>query len=404
MRHARLLLLATLLVLCGCGGDTLPIEPGEARILSLVPTPGASGVDPGVSVRVTFSTAAPLAAPEDLWLETGGMVVPATRHVDILNDRVLVLDPADLLLPATVYTAHVAGLSIDGVALRDTSWTFTTAAVAYPADPQRLLGHVRALAHDSMRGRGSASPDERRAAEYLAAELAAYGLEQLVPGSWFQSFFNGDSQNVLAVLPGEGALASSWVVVGAHYDHLGVLNLGDSVRVYNGADDNASGTSAVLEIARLLAGDPELGGDRRSILFAAFGAEEIGLEGSNHFCASPPIPPQSIMAMINLDMVGRLRNDNLILEGGETSPEWGPLLVGLQSGLTFLIGSVNSDQRCFRTQLARPVLALHTGLHADYHQATDDTERIDVAGLTRITGLAARLVAELAVRPDTLTR
>jgi hypothetical protein len=176
------------------------------------------------------------------------------------------------------------------------------------------------------------------------------------------------------------------------------------VRVYNGADDNASGTSAVLEIARLLAADPGLGGDRRSILFAAFGAEEIGLEGSNHFCASPPIPPQSIMAMINLDMVGRLRNDNLILEGGETSPEWGPLLVGLQSGLTFLIGSVNSDQRCFRTQLARPVLALHTGLHADYHQATDDTERIDVAGLTRITGLAARLVAELAVRPDTLTR
>jgi hypothetical protein len=123
-----------------------------------------------------------------------------------------------------------------------------------------LLGHLNVLAADGLRGRRAGSDYERQAAEYIRGEFMEYGLE-LGALDYFQSFpitraVDGQtgliSQNVLGVLPGQGALATQWVIVGGHYDHLGWQNDGGSVVVYNGADDNASGTAAVMEVARYL--------------------------------------------------------------------------------------------------------------------------------------------------------
>ena len=166
-----------------------------------------------------------------------------------------------------------------------------------------ILSHLNYLASDNMFGRLYGTEYERRAAEYVRDRFIDYGLEPGVPG-YFQDFDISvpvmppaglESQNVLGVIPGHGDLADEWVVVGAHYDHLGWIQVGDdSVEVLNGADDNASGTSLMLEIARFMREYAASGGTgdagRRSIMFQAYGAEELGMVGSYHFCENPTVP------------------------------------------------------------------------------------------------------------------
>lgn len=278
------------------------------------------------------------------------------------------------------------------------------------ADRAALLTHVGRLAHDSMRGRGSATLDERRAAQYIEQQFAAFGLDgtSLMPFILF-SGSSATSQNVLGVLPGSGTLRDEWVVLGGHYDHVGkrLLPTGDSA-IFNGADDNASGTAVVLELARLLSDHVSDGGfgdgPRRSVLFIAFGAEELGLIGSERFCAQPAIPLASIVAMLNFDMVGRLRKNTLAVGGRATALEWSQLLT--RHNIAGLILSDDdcsacTDHACFR-RAGRPVLWFFTGLHAEYHQPTDDIELINQDGLGQIADLAARLTADLMLREDKL--
>lgn len=286
-----------------------------------------------------------------------------------------------------------------------------TPVVEVPAvDRAALLTQVSRLAHDSMRGRGSATLDERRAAQYIEQQFAAFGLDgaSLMPFVLF-SGSSATSQNVLGVLPGNGTLRDEWVVLGAHYDHVGkrLLPTGDSA-IFNGADDNASGTAVVLELARLLSDHVSDGGfgdgPRRSVLFIAFGAEELGLIGSERFCAQPAIPLASIVAMLNFDMVGRLRNNTLAVGGRTTALEWSQLLTRHNTaGLMLADDDCPSctDHACFR-RAGRPVLWFFTGLHNEYHQPTDDIELINQDGLGRIADLAARLTAELMLREDKL--
>ncbi|NIW35190.1 MAG: M28 family peptidase [Gemmatimonadetes bacterium] len=277
-----------------------------------------------------------------------------------------------------------------------------------------LLGHLYVLAHDSMQGRQAGSVYELMAATYLREEFTEYGLE---PGAtdYFQPFtipvsVNGEtgleSQNVLGVLPGQGALADEWVVVGAHYDHVGVNSTGD---VFNGADDNASGTSLVLELARYLDEyvDGGMAGDRarRSVMFHGYGAEEVGLVGSTYFCSNPTVPMGDIMAMINLDMVGRMEGDRLLLIGTSSSDGWPAVFVGANSeGLELVTTEENldrSDQYCFYTN-RRPVMFLHTGLHLQYHTSTDDVELIDVGNMERVGEFAANVLLDLIHRTEPL--
>jgi hypothetical protein len=276
---------------------------------------------------------------------------------------------------------------------------------------------VEALAHDSMRGRGSGTPDELRAAEYLRGRFMAYGLQE-PPGGALQGFAalsrrSGlmlTSRNVLAAVEGSGALAQEWVVVGAHYDHIGFRDLVDEGQgPNNGADDNASGTALILELARIFRGYLDAGGmgsrPRRSVLFAAFGAEEEGLLGScTYVNGFPAVPLAKTRAMMNFDMVGRLRSNTLYLSGGETSWVWSPLVTNANEPILTLANSEASctgctDHACF-WQANIPFVGFFTGLHDEYHRPGDDVELIDFSGMGRIGVLAMRILNRLVVMPE----
>ncbi|MEE9133892.1 MAG: M28 family peptidase [Gemmatimonadota bacterium] len=294
-----------------------------------------------------------------------------------------------------------------------------TPEVIEPPSRTVLLGHVSFFAADSLYGRRAGSQHERRAADYIRDRFTEIGLVPGVPG-YFQSFqisvpVDGQSglfsRNVLGILPGQGNLAGQWVILGAHYDHLGFTQAGgDSVIVYNGADDNASGTALLLEIARVLneyvARDEVADVDRRSIMFQAYGAEEVGLVGSYHFCRQPAVHMDSIVAMVNLDMVGRLRDNTLGLIGMSSSTGWVNVVAGANGEslhLTLVDGMLHrSDQYCFY-QNERPVLFLHTGLHDDYHTPRDDVELINGSGMVKVGNLALGVLMDLALRSRPLS-
>ena len=272
-----------------------------------------------------------------------------------------------------------------------------------------LLRHLGVLADDSMRGRLAGSPDEGEAALYLLLEFRDYGLVPGTPG-FIQEFplpHGGTSRNVLAVLPGHGSLAQQWMIVGAHYDHVGYHQVTpDSILVYNGADDNASGTALLLEIARYLSDHIEGGNmaglDRRSVMFQAYGAEESGLIGSTYFCGHPTVSMGGVVAMLNLDMVGRYAQNGLRLIGSSSSADWAMMLnnAGVNGlPVTYSESLGGSDQLCFY-HAEKPVLFFHTGLHNEYHTPFDDVGLIDTDGMVTVGDLATDVMLQLLVRPD----
>ncbi len=213
-----------------------------------------------------------------------------------------------------------------------------------------------------------------------------------------------EARNVVALLPGsDPARSGELVVVGAHYDHLGWGGEGsldpDRRAVHNGADDNASGTAALLEIARELAAR---GPFPRPVLFVAFTGEEKGLWGSARFVAEPPLPLEDAVAMLNLDMVGRLGEGPLTVFGVGTAAEWEELLRRANGDLPGPVplalspdGYGPSDHASFHGA-GIPVLHFFTNTHAEYHRPEDDWELIDGPGLARVTELAAGVARRLA--------
>jgi Zn-dependent M28 family amino/carboxypeptidase len=208
------------------------------------------------------------------------------------------------------------------------------------------------------------------------------------------------TSNVLGRLAGR---SSETLVVGAHYDHLGrggsgSLDPGAEGAVHHGADDNASGTAALLELARALAARSEL--LERSVVFAAFGAEELGLLGSLHFVEHPPLPLEQVVAMLNLDMVGRLDSRGLVVQGRDTSPAWAELLEAANGGPQLRLrlmrgGSGPSDHAPF-FHAGIPVLFFFTGMHADYHRPSDTSDRVDATGISRILSLVEPIALAVA--------
>lgn len=168
--------------------------------------------------------------------------------------------------------------------------------------------------------------------------------------------------------------------------------------VHNGADDNASGVAALLEVARTLSGRPKP--PARTIVFVAFAGEELGLLGSAHYVAQPPIPLEQTIAMLNFDMVGRLRDNKLIVGGAGTATEFDGWInhantrVGLD--IAQLPGSVGpSDHQSFVSK-GIPALHFFTGFHEEYHRPEDDFPLLNAGGIVRAAELAAGLVDELA--------
>lgn len=282
------------------------------------------------------------------------------------------------------------------------------------------LADVRYLADDALAGRLAGSAGERCAGDYIAGEFAKARLRAAGDdGTFFQSVSlastlnphaaGGTGRNVIAALDGADArLKDEWIVIGAHYDHLGDGGNPSSLApadkgIHNGADDNASGVSVVLSAARAFAAGPR---PARSVLFIAFTGEESGLLGSTHFVSHPTIAGR-ITAMINLDMVGRLGRGPLIVYGVDTAEQWRALVepAATRAGVTIATrgeGYGPSDHTAFYAKDI-PVLHLFTNTHTDYHKPSDDPDKIDGAGLEKVTKMVVDIMSAAAARPEQLT-
>jgi hypothetical protein len=291
------------------------------------------------------------------------------------------------------------------------------------ADSAVIHDDIAYLASDRLEGRLTGTAGNDSAAAYIARQYARLGLRQGSP-EYLQKFVarsaadahagitNGrPTQNVVAILPGsDPRFAGQYIVIGAHFDHLGrdsqfALDPEAKDAIRNGADDNASGTAAVMQLARILSATHP----RRSIIFANFSGEEEGLLGSQWFVDHPPVPLDSIMAMVNFDMVGRLNNDKLIVYGTATATELQGILdsANARSAAPFKVsgggdGFGSSDQSSFYAKNI-PVLHFFTDIHSDYHRASDDIEKINSGGEARVVDLATRVVQSIDNLPGRLT-
>jgi len=220
------------------------------------------------------------------------------------------------------------------------------------------------------------------------------------------------TQNVIAVLEGnDPILKDQYIIVGGHYDHLGMGGYGsgsrmpDTVAVHNGADDNASGIAGIIEIAEKLAAQNN---NKRSIIFMAFGGEEMGLLGSKYFVNNPLVDLKNINAMVNIDMIGRLNESNKILIGGTgTSIEAETILNNnvkeIDINLSFSPeGFGPSDHASFYSENI-PVFFISTGAHEDYHTPFDDIDKINFEGQKAISDYLVNVIEDLSRRDSTLT-
>jgi hypothetical protein len=316
----------------------------------------------------------------------------------------------------------------------------------------RLARTVIYLSSDELEGRGLGSKGLDLAADYIAQQFHDIGLKtDLYDGTPFQKFTapasspHGakpldpaplepaaqarassaigpanntttpppaveakriDAKNVVAVLEGQGPHAGETIVIGAHYDHLGRGEPGTlepgSHEIHHGADDNASGVAAMLEITRQLAGREEK--LPRRIVFIAFTGEERGLFGSAHYVKDPLFPLDKTIAMLNLDMVGRLTDDKLIVYGDGTAAQWDNLLDRLNEKHAFQItrhseGFGPSDHSSFYAKQI-PVLFFFTGTHKQYHRPSDTFDTINVDGMRRVADFVADAAIAIAESDD----
>jgi len=278
---------------------------------------------------------------------------------------------------------------------------------------------VRYLADDALEGRLAGSAGERCAGEFIARRFAALKLKPAgTDGTYFQSFSSasaanphapsGTARNVIALLEGaDPQLKNEYVIVGAHYDHLGMGEFGSTSvdkkpAIHNGADDNASGVAVMLETAARMAQGPR---PARSILFMAFSGEEAGLLGSAYFASNPTIQLPNTRAMINLDMVGRLGAGPMIVYGIGTAKEWEGIVRSAATAEKVAItlnpdGYGASDHTSFYMKEI-PVLHFFTNSHSEYHNPNDDWQKIDAAGMNKVTAIVTA-VARQAATPGTV--
>jgi Zn-dependent M28 family amino/carboxypeptidase len=275
--------------------------------------------------------------------------------------------------------------------------------------PTRVAEIVGVLAHDSMRGRATPSAELELTATWVAAQLERAGAQPAgEDGGFLQRFpVRGDTTapNVVGVVPGrEPRLAGEYVLVVAHMDHVGVGGAENGDVIYNGADDNASGTAGLIVLAEALATmQPRL---RRSVLFLVTSGEERGLLGARWFASHPTVALDSAVALINLDMIGRNTPDSVYLNG------WGKSTVAdevvrqarrhPELGLTVgpdledrPLTPADSDHWPFQRR-GIPYAFFYTGPHADYHRPGDAPECLDADKAARVARLAAYTVIALA--------
>ncbi len=269
-----------------------------------------------------------------------------------------------------------------------------------PITVKELQAHAAFLASDTLQGREAGTAGGQAAAAYLANELRLLKCKPIGSGNDYRQPFGAGYQNVLGLLEGsDPQLKDEWIVLGAHFDHVGFGNVENSQgpfgQIHNGADDNASGVACLLEIAEALKGAPPLG---RSVAVAFWDGEEKGLLGSEHWLKQHP-KRQQIRFYINLDMVGRLRDDTVEMVGVRT-------MLGLRSQLaranaselklTFDWSQRNdSDHYSFYLR-SIPYAMFYTGMHNDYHRPSDDIEKLNIPGMQRVATVVTRYTTQLA--------
>jgi len=301
--------------------------------------------------------------------------------------------------------------------LRAPSDSSDVSRAAFGIDSADVAARIAFLASDLLEGRSTPSRGLSIAAEYIASEFATLGL---APGGDDGSFLQwyrietdrgaARAPNVIGILPGsDPALRDTHVVFSAHVDHIGIGPKdarGDSI--YNGADDDASGTAAVIEIAEAFASLPVA--PRRSVVFLAVSGEENGLFGSQAFVRSGPVRADAMIANINIDMIGRNSRDTLVVIGLHYST-LGSLAIETahafpELGLTVVDDLWPEERFFFRSdhfnfaQAGVPAVFFFSGVHEDYHRPSDEASRIDAEKTARIAQLAFRLGVALAERAE----
>ena len=299
-------------------------------------------------------------------------------------DRITQILVAALLLPALLFSQETM-----------TEWLPVQVDVVY-------------LASDDLQGRETGTEGERLAAEYIARRFAQIGLKPYAAGNaatWYQPFDfvyksnphaeKGEDRTGKNVIGYIDNGADRTVVVGAHYDHLGMGGFGSrhlgEPAIHNGADDNASGVAGMLRIAEKLKASPAR---HNNYLFIAFSGEELGLYGSKYFAQHPVFSLENVNYMLNLDMVGRLNEEGVLaVNGAGTSPAWKTALDAIQVK-TNDSGIGPSDHTSFYLEDI-PVLHFFTGQHEDYHKPEDDSPLVNYEGIVLVTDLIVDLIEKL---------
>ena len=298
---------------------------------------------------------------------------------------ILVTGPADEEKPSLVPLRAERGLSSSGIAAVSTTAPIVDSLLRWSGSKKNL----RALQQSIYDTKAPESFEVRGVTVAMRTHITK---------------IYASTANVVGYLEGnDPQLKNETIVLGAHFDHLGLGGPGsgslqpDTVAIHNGADDNASGTSALMEIAQALSA--ERGILKRSYVFIAFTGEEMGLLGSAHYVKNPAVPLERTTAMFNLDMVGRLRDSALTVEGIGTSPLWKPLLEKENELFHFRLklgqgGTGPSDHASFYAKDI-PVLFFFTGLHDDYHRPSDDWDKINYEGERQVAQFAFQVANDL---------
>jgi hypothetical protein len=285
---------------------------------------------------------------------------------------------------------------------------------------ERMMETVSTLASSSMQGRGFGSRELDMAADYIAGAFQEAGLAPLgdEPGSFFQSFSaaggakqqRAQLKNVIGLIPANNPrYASESLIIGAHYDHLGLgwpdVRDDNRGKVHHGADDNASGVAILIELARMMSKSlkPE-----RNVIFVAFSGEEAGRLGSLHYVEhARTYPVSDTIGMINLDTVGRLNEGKLLVMGGESATEWVHIFrgVGFVTGIdsTLVKEALDSSDQVSFLQAGVPAVQLFTGANPDYHRPSDTADKIDAGGMLKVATVTKEVIEYLANREDPLT-
>jgi hypothetical protein len=296
------------------------------------------------------------------------------------------------------------------------SITISYSVIGQKIEEKNLKGHIQILANDAMQGRQTGSEGERMALDYIKKQFTELNLSPKGEGNAFEQSFpfkggmhgtgaEGTAHNVVAYIDNQ---ASKTIIIGAHFDHLGLGENGSSLdanpqgKIHNGADDNASGVAGVIELARYFSKNKIK--ENNNFLFICFSGEELGLFGSKYFTEHPTLDLNQVNYMINMDMIGRLNptTKSVSVSGTGTSAVWEPALKSL-SGTKLSIktdsaGIGPSDHTSFYLKDI-PVLHFFTGSHSDYHKPSDDWDKINYAGEKEVLELIVTLIEKLDKEP-----